>query len=749
MNLVGEGINPSLLKELYDEIGIRTTEIISPKDQQASVPETIHTVKAKVNSTNSNLDALVLVPAEPTFTSALHPTSITSTTTDPSSQVKPSTNLTPGRRSPQPAALDVSKGDQPISIALSGLRKNKTTPYSSNTAQPSATTDRALERKDYIAKMLAAKVGKGATARAPKSIISSGSEVVPTNQKTTIANTDTPTTLKVFEPEMKQATSNTQEALEAKKKASTELARRKIEALKVRSTDIQGSYTQASIDVPIASVNQMQEPSEISETALGQPADRPILPADTQLPAQHVSSVSTVEQYTPATPFFAPLEQRPLSGLPGLPGFSMSYPPFTASTNIEQTTKDNIIKSTESSHSSRISEIGISTAREKSPQNSHSTSENGSQLPLNHDSLTSADERLIKKPEYLVEDVAVSFPPTTVVASDGQSNTRKRATASDFIDNQTYSVKLQRGPEGRVVIEVSDDEDANEEDAMELDNNLESGHTESKNISDMKDYKANPSRDVPPLSGIPTWSKHSVTSATSTPPPVQTPGKSSEPEELIRAEEKIRLLKQMIAEREERQRAKHTSFSGAQSPRSGTVSAVNDSASLKTSVESASNATQVVEKGQALESVRQDLEAQKTKIVNAEKAMQANLESEKRAQASVIARAEEERKEAARATTTAERHYRERRKATLEAALPELDAQISKAQLKLEEMRTQKEVLEAEIKRGSEGRKMILEELDALLLDLGNERPSEDGDQMQLDEVVNGSGDTPSELSPA
>ena len=753
VNLVGEGINPSLLKELYDEIGIRTTEFISPKDQQTSDLEPAYTVNANSDSTTSNFNALIPSLSKPTVTSAIQPTSITSTITNPVLQIKALTNLPHGRRSPPPGALDMSTGDQAISIALSSSRKSKPTAYNSNKALHNPNTDRALERKDYIAKMLAAKAGKGTTAKGPKPVVSSGSETLPANQKTTTANADRPTTLKVFEPEMKQDINNTQEELEAKKKASTELARRKIEALKIRSTDTQGTNFQGNIDAPLASMTLMHEPSQASEITLGQPAGRPILPGDVQLPMQYVvSSVSNVEQYTPATPFFAPLEQRPMSGLPGLPGLSMSYPSFTAPTTIEQPARNQIIKSPSSSPSSLTSERGISITHDLSPQQSNLTSSKKTQLSSRKDSLTTAEESLINtdmKPEYLVDDIAVTSPSTTVVMSESQSNPRKRATASDFIDNQTDSVKLQRGPKGRVVIEVSEDEDPNEEDAMELDKTLEPDHIESRNTAETRDYKAKAGRDIPPLSSIPTWSKASVTSTTSTPPPVQTPGKSSEPEELARAEEKIRLLKQMIAEREERQRAKHTSISGGQSPRSATISSVNDQANLKTSIEKASSATQVVEKGQALEGVRQDLEAQKTMIVVAEKVMQANLDSEIRAQVSVIARAEEERKEAARATTTTERQYRERRKATLEAALPELDAQISKAKLKLDEMRKQKEELEAEIQRGSEGRKMILEELDALLLDLENKRHSENGDQMPLDEHVNSSGDTPGELNTA
>ena len=752
VNLVGEGINPSLLKELYDEIGIGTTEIISPKDQQNSDSEPAHKKYTKSDPTKSSFNGLVSPSAEPTATSAIQPTSISATPTNPVLQPKPLTKLPPVCRSSPPKALNVSRGDQAISVALSSLQKSKPAVYNSNKILPSPNTDRALERKDYIAKMLAAKVGKGNTAKAPKPVVSSSSGTVPASPKPRTASADISTAIKAVEPEMKQDINNTQEDLEAKKKASTELARRKIEALKLRSNDIQGPYIQAHFDAPIAAVTLVHESSQASQDVLGQSAGHSTYLDDAELPTQYaVGSVSTVQQYTPETPFFAPLEQRPMNGLPGLPGLSMSYPPISAPTTIEQPTGQQNIKSPDYNQSDPTFENEDTITHDQSPQQSYLTPDKAAQISLEKDSLTTAEEALRNtdiKPEYLAEDKAITSPSTPAVVSEGQSNPRKRATASDFVDNQTDSVKLQRGPKGRVIIEVSEDEDADIEDVMEIDNTLASGHTESRNIAETRDYMAKASREIPTLSSVPTWPKASVTSATSTPPPVQTPGKSSEPEELVRAEEKIRLLKQMIAEREERQRAKHTFVGGGQSPRPATISSVNDQASLKISVEKASSAKEAVEKGQALEGVRQGLEAQKTMIVAAEKLMQANMESEKRAQGSVVARAEEEHKEAATATTTAEIQYRERRKATLEAALPEIDAQISKAKSKLDEMRKQKENLKAEIQRGSEGRKMILEELDALLLGLEN-KPPEGGDQMQLDELVGRSDDTPGESSPA
>ena len=569
--------------------------------------------------------------------------------------------------------------------------------------------------------MLAAKVGKGATTRASKPSDSAKVDVKPDNEKNGAANANQNSATNIVRSGLKQDQINIQAEIEAKKKASTELARRKMEALMTRANEAHGQ--------PV--VKPASESSRSSQEAPIRPASRSSTPTQTITTKQFVEAApaSPTQQYTPETPFFAPLEQRPMIGLPGL---SMSYPPMYATAAeppLAAPPKDTM------PHQQPISSV-----------------QNQAVTALEDNRLSAANALPVKPEPYLphltgVTDVTATNTPPKAETS---INPRKRATASDFIDFQADSAKVRVGSDGPyklVIGDVSDDEDDFDEDAMDVDEATQPPQSEPPQLEKATVHHNKAIRDLPPLSNVPGWSKAGVSSSTSTPPLVQTPGKSSEAEDLARAEEQIRKLKQMIAEKEERKKAKLNS-SRAQSPGLATPGSMNAVPIPKTSPDSTSKVVLTVEKReQELATARQGLEAQKTALVAAEKEMQSNLDAEIQVQASVVAKAEEEQREAARATTAAEREFRERRKATLEAALPELDAQIEKAILKLEDMRKQKDELEAEIQRGSEGRKKILQELHTLLMELEVEKSVSLGEEMKLDTQEQGSrpGSTPGE----
>ena len=175
---------------------------------------------------------------------------------------------------------------------------------------------------------------------------------------------------------------------------------------------------------------------------------------------------------------------------------------------------------------------------------------------------------------------------------------------------------------------------------------------------------------------------------------------------LAQTEEQIRLLNQKIAEMEQRKRAKaKQAFSEAQSQ-----------ASSSPAPGPVTGMSQHIEKQrQALEDASSQLEAQKSSIAAAKSVLQEKLGAERDTHARIVARAEKERQEAALAETKAEREIRLRRKAALEAALPKLDTQIEAAKAKLEDMRKQQEEIQEEIQRGHEGRQALVEELNSLL----------------------------------
>lgn len=187
--------------------------------------------------------------------------------------------------------------------------------------------------------------------------------------------------------------------------------------------------------------------------------------------------------------------------------------------------------------------------------------------------------------------------------------------------------------------------------------------------------------------------------------PAQAPGfKAPNSKGLAQREEQIRLLNQKIAEMEQRKRVKQAASGGqsqaSSSPAPGSVTGMSQ---------------HIEKQRQALDDASSQLEAQKSTIAATKSALQEKLGAERDTHARIVARAEKERREAALAETNAEREVRLQRKAALEAALPKLDTQIQAAEAKLEDMRKQQLEIQEEIQRGHDGKQALVEELNSLL----------------------------------
>jgi hypothetical protein len=699
-SLSAEGVDVLLLRELYQDLGISIPENTSPKTARDPSSQLTNKALSRNRSTSVTDNLSTALEAESQVPAAAQ-SSGTDLTPTVLPQSKPTSDLSREQHPPGQGVSDLQQESVNTSGTISPSQAPKPTSFCPGkfSSVPSA-KDRALERKDYIAQMLAAKVRKGIIAKASKPAETIKLDLNSESEQNTAPTVLQSSATKLIMSDLKQDQMSIQAELEAKKKASTELARRKMEVLMTRAHEAHGH----------SAANPMPESPRSSQEAQVRPASRSSLPTQTVNTNQFVEAgpVSPTYQYTPETPFFAPLEQqKPMAGLPGL---SLSYPPCSTP-NTDP----------------------LSVALPKDIVTNEQPSSK-----MKSQSASAPDKNRVSAPmtTTLNREPVVSHPQLAEERADVFTGSRKRATASDFIDFQSDRTKVRVGPEGPyklVIGDVSDDEDEFDEDAMDLDEVTELPKSEPPQLEKTINPGTKANRDLPPLSNIPAWSKTGTASSTSTPPLVPTPGKSSETEDLARAEEQIRKLKQMIAEKEERKKAKLNS-SRDESPGMTTANAMDVASTPKTSPERTRKAVRTVEeKEEKLAAVRKDLEAQKTALVAAENDMQINLDAERLVQASVVAKAEEERQEAAKATTTAEREYRERRKATLEAALPELDAQIEKAMLKLDEMRKQKDELEAEIQRGSEGRKKILQELNTLLTELEIEKSAPAGQEMQLD----------------
>ena len=712
-SLLAEGVDALILRGLYHDIGIQVTDgttipdNLSPTGEdslQSLVPES-DLAKNTNTLSEPSPSSLAISAVSPRFsephkfsgpTSSAHASQLTQ------SQGALGSFVIAGPASSE--ALKDTQSSSPLMIASQSAKINIV--GLNKTPATVAGSDRALERKDYIAKMLAAKVGKATALKSPKSVEPAKALIAP---PTRIIDTAVTTAANALpDPSLSfpsRLPPNTQDDVEAKKKASTDLARRKMEALMSRSIEVHAA------PIYSASVSQTEEllPQMVSpvsrEGSVRPTSQSSVLPQTQTVQQPTVFSESASQQYTPATPFFAPLERKSTMGLPGL---SLSYPPDSSPTASRDPAFQ---KDTGAAHQA----LPMSTVEQNNRTRPPSPPRHKVQdVQTDIKSANSGDDRMTG-----IDDTLTAEPASPVIS-------RKRATAADFIDGPADKRRAGSNGHVEVVIEVSDDEGLAEDDDMDIESVVQKSPSEALHLTQIPAGTTKTIRDLPPLTNFPSRPIASNTVYTNSPAPVQTLGKSGEPKELTETEEKIRLLKQMIAEKEERQRAKLTS-SGVPSPgpttlRFQSMPTIRDPSPTRSS----SGSLFLEKKTRALDLVKNELEDQKTVLVAAETAVKGRLEAEEIAHASVSARAEAERMEASRATTDTERQYREKRRVALEAALPELDAQIQVAKGKLEDISRQRIELEAELQRGSEGRKKIMDELDMLLVALELDKNMED-----------------------
>lgn len=212
-DLLAEGINAQLLSQLFEEVGLKPTPTITSK---TSVSNSFLTVESRI--------------ANPT-----------------TSKSSPATNLTSDSQHPvdvkEPATLAVSAAP----ATNTGLRQHAGNRASIASAATKAADNQslaspAMERKDVIAAMLAAKMGKpiprkespGAAPLSlpakviPAPLIAALSTSEPPRQSTQPSPTNTPSQIVVDEPTIKPTP-------KPRSKAQTELVRQRMEQLKRES----------------------------------------------------------------------------------------------------------------------------------------------------------------------------------------------------------------------------------------------------------------------------------------------------------------------------------------------------------------------------------------------------------------------------------------------------------------------------------------------------------------------------------
>lgn len=703
--LLEEGIDEDLLRTLYAELGFplpRTTTLKIAGDLTSNVLLSHNQITTKVQAPggednysvkNTPLDIRGPVPnstAEFATTSA--PLSTVSKPTVESDKVESLVK----DHTPLQDVVSTSK-NKPGTASVLPRFSGSNASIKSVTAKPQSNT---LERKDYIARMLAAKTGKTlpikplspplATTTLPGPNVA---EKQQTNSEATLSSNTTNHTAHISSVILDAD-------LEAKKKAQTELARQRMDALINR-----GNGQQVEPRKP-----NKQESAIVTQSP-------PLRSSPQNMPRSQVKSLVTAELQTSSLPQgsspalsrpqistkamsetrnFGAVPPTPSSGIPGLFMMSsaalsssrsdVSLTPVTEQMNAEVSLVQ-FLSTTELPHSQPTATANSPGSRTTSPRLTHAETKE-----------------------------------TSPAVATGLENPRKRAKAADFIDTPAAKFRYPFGPgqPSRLIIEVSEDE-ANETSDADADEYLmdlgeDAIASQYKNVPEVSvsTSKQRSIRDLPPLSDFLSAKKPMLGSGLDTPPAVQTPGKGKEQDDLRRKEEQIQLMNRKIAEMEQRRKVKQTA-SGAHTPgtpaRSG--STPNPEPSLSEAGKQSQAVTDVV---RMIDENTGELEAQKTRLAAAEASMQEKLSIEQEARFAEVAKAEHERIAAANAATSAELDQRRRRRAEIESGLPKLDAEVERTKAKLEIMKKQMEELEADLQLGIQGRQTLMQELERLAM---------------------------------
>ena len=637
--LLSEPIDASLLRELYRELGLALSA-----QEQTEAPKLTPSLPKQEQQIITSLP-------QPSY---------------PSSKVAgPLDRGGAARRTPSEArdcqTKTVYPDDEPRIEAKATTIPNKPVVHE----LPS----KPIERKDYIARLLAAKQAVRQQSN-PKSDAKSSSKSPPPQRPSGeelsegVASVSKALTLNTTEhsPDQPLEVSIDMKKPETKDPTQTELVRRRLEALKSSAHPQIASRADGleSLDKPVIDMPLDKPPAN---AAVLDQRTSPLLEQSMAVsPEPTVAAVAhKLSPITPDSSFYALGNQWSSGGLPGLSGTNFSEPHV-------------------GSHQSRAEiSAGDQIDQPALPGAGFSLAQDApSPKPQSPIFLESAEAGRKDK------DGLPNVPPSTA--------TRKRATAVDFLDGPPSSSKRQMVSNDPIslVIEVSDDEDDHG-----LPPNPE-GSAYDHRPTRLDESILKSFRDGPPLSDL--ASKGGSSSKLSTPPL-----KSQNSKGLAQTEEEIRLLQQKIAAMEERKRAKQA------------VQVQTVKSPSRENAESQAGLTEAIEaQRQSLEDAGQQLVARQEFLAAAQSQMEESLETDQKNQATIVARIEAEAQAADQETSRAKRQARLKRKAQLEAVIPQLNAQIEIACTRLEDMIKQQEEIQAEIQRGDEGRRGLIEELDAL-----------------------------------
>lgn len=666
--LVNEGVNPFILRRLYEDIGIRVPPP-GPQAANESPPQPkFREAPLLNNSATDKLPTQLSLPSIAKQPQAMIPNPFEEILSNQKSQAESTVVADLNNRGSlaQTPAHD-SQVSAPASskVINAGVEAKLQTP-----ALPS----KNLDRKDYIAQMLAAKTGKTVPARSDAGKLAMASKPPPNRAMSKEpATSSMAIKTSTVDPQVSNPPADVQ--VKEKSKAQTELARQKMEQLKRQALSKAQSYPQI-----------ISSPDETFPQPSSQQPAVPTMSIDVRFPSSTADGVANNDalldnavqaaQMQPSAAVPSNLPARPPEPQSAMATFQLpDRPPLPQTAPV-----------------SRIPGLFMTT--------------------LGQPSLASTTSDTIS--ETLLTRLQT---PTTTLSS------RKRPRASDFTDEPINSAKRpfadNRSPR-RVEIEISDDEMmyGAEDGDMDIEQKSE---LESKTPAEpVKDSAKQTSiRDLPPLTDFP-QRRPVIPSSNLTTPPInsgpQTPGRVREQEDLQRKDLEIQAMRKRIAELERRRREKQNT-SGAQSPgtpnpsaavsKAGTPPVVPNQNVEKTEVEIDTPAEWVVQESEEVdlsdksfpETRSSELESSKPPVVIE---VPSSSPSPSRLHESLPQ------------VKTGEMEQKLKRRKEIESGLPLLDAEVERTQSRLAELQKEARRLEREIQKGIEGRKRLVQELEGL-----------------------------------
>ncbi|KAL8954170.1 MAG: hypothetical protein Q9222_000054 [Ikaeria aurantiellina] len=575
---------------------------------------------------------------------------------------------------------------------------------------PSKADMKTLDRKDYIARLLAAKAGKPPPATtAPKLPINTTAQKMPQDSSPSLKSlaVTVPKPEAMLDSSKKRLDGQSPSeispnqsraanaAAEAKKREQTELARRKIEELKNRAKVAKE---------PSAATSEALAPSVAEQSSQNQKSA-------TKLPAQ-VSSLLTESPSIFSTPegSYFPLQSAGFT----IPGLFRSSSHSKLETPKEQlpTKPFRIPPSNPERPTPDLDDTSVAAANSDQPSLASESS-----MPPTH---------RVERPG--------NGPVVTAVQHGALTNLRKRPVAADFIEPVSHKVRRYPATKGdsSVIFEISDDEAAESEDGasdvqMTSDQDAKTDSAGDLLTTETKSNPyVNPNHNLPQEKLEQTSDIFNVSNLGSS-----TPVKPKDSSGLRSKEEEIERMNRKIAEMEQRRKARQVA-SRAQTP--GTPGAITTLPKPSGDQTGTSDQREFDATGQLLEGTFRAADDSTMLADEADEiAGQQNVALAIKTGTTTGAIEEP--------TLTTEEEQRQLRKAEIESSLPSMDLDLDKSLTRLRSIEKEEADLKAQIQEQIDSKLRLrkeLEELNRISLSAATSPRQVENDRTHLHPAIEG-----------